>query len=584
LWLLLLAILAPAGLCQVPVTFQRAGLSKTAAPVAPVNDGYVGSQVCGKCHIGIYEKYVQTGMGLSISKITPSLMERLHLPASYYDQRLNRQYDVYVQDGKLYQSESATDANGKEMFRDQHEVHWIVGSGANVLGAIVKRDSYLFEAPLALYTKPMTWQLAPGYESADLGFNRPILAGCIFCHSGRSRPVPGTNGRFDNEVFSEISIGCENCHGPGAAHLQAVGNAASRKEKDLSIVNPAHLTASMANDICMACHEIGDARILKPGKDYQEIRPGVPLDNTLSILMVPPVRESPPNVDHLQHYYSMTLSKCYRESGGRLSCITCHDPHIEPSLQESAGYFDKKCLTCHTDLSCSLSLKTRQQSNSADDCIGCHMPKRGIGFISHSSLTNHRILARPDEAFPDAAFSQTTSSRSDLIHLNPAPGKKNVPVPLLTLLQAYGELAAYTPKYVVPYLKVLAVLQKTEPDNALVQAALGRRSLRNGKPHEAINHLQRALTLGPPQAVVYADLSEALDKLGQRKQSLSMLRNAIQQDPFNPTPQRTLVFRLIDLKQYGNAQAAMQHYLQLFPQDYFMRQKFALAIQDAQAK
>jgi len=28
--------------------------------------------------------------------------------------------------------------------------------------------------------------------------------------------------------------------------------------------------------------------------------------------MVPPKRESPPQQDLLEHYYSMTLSKCYR--------------------------------------------------------------------------------------------------------------------------------------------------------------------------------------------------------------------------------------------------------------------------------
>src|SRR5438105_8155777 len=33
-------------------------------------------------------------------------------------------------------------------------------------------------------------------------------------------------------------------------------------------------------------------RSLKPGKDYKDFRPGTPLDDTLSILMVPPDRKS----------------------------------------------------------------------------------------------------------------------------------------------------------------------------------------------------------------------------------------------------------------------------------------------------
>jgi Flp pilus assembly protein TadD len=212
------------------------------------------------------------------------------------------------------------------------------------------------------------------------------------------------------------------------------------------------------------------------------------------------------------------------------------------------------------------------------------MPKREIGFIAHSSLTNHRIPVRPDEPFPDATFSQTTTSLPDLIHLNPAPGKKDVLPPLLTLLQAYGELAAYRSNYVASYLRVLDELQTAEPNDALVQAALGRRDLKNGRPREAASHLRRALTLGPPQAVVYADLSEALDKMGQKEQALTTLRKAIQQDTFNPMFQRSMVFLLIDLKQSLQAQAAIERYLQTFPQDSFMRQKFALAIEGISAK
>jgi hypothetical protein len=587
IWMLLLALLVSIGWSQTPIgprNSTRSGAAIRATRVASENDGYVGSEVCGKCHTDIYETFKQTDMGRSMSSVTPSLLQSLHIPATFYDQRLDRHYDVYVQNQKLYQSESAVDGSGKELFREQHQLQWIIGSGAAVVGGIVQRDDFLFEAPLALYTKPKTWELAPGYAFADLGFSRLILAGCIFCHSGRSKPVSGTSGRFDRTVFSEMPIGCENCHGPGAAHIKAIGSSASYKNNEFSIVNPARLTSEMANNICMACHEIGDERILKPGKTYQDVRPGTPLDNTLSILMVPPTPESPPQTDHLQHYYSMTLSKCYRASGGRLRCITCHDPHVEPSSQEASSYFNKKCLTCHTDQSCKLSLGARQQSHPADDCISCHMPKRKVGFIAHSSLTNHLIRVRLDEPFPDVAFSQTTISLPDLIHLNPAPGKKDVAPPLLTLLQAYGELAAYRPEYVAPYLKVLDKLEHAEPDSALLQAALGRRCLKSGKPREAVDHLKRSLAIGPPQGVVYSDLSEALNKLGQREEALAMLQRAILLDPFNPTPRRLLVFRLIDLNQYSRAQAAMNEYLQIFPQDSFMRQQFAHAMEGTSPK
>ena len=62
-----------------------------------------------------------------------------------------------------------------------------------------------------------------------------------------------------------------------------------------------------------------------------------------------------------------------------------------------------------------------------------------------------------------------------------------------------------------------------------------------------------------------------------------MLQKGIQEDPFNPFLQRSLVFRFIDLKQYANAQAAMSHYTEVFPQDFFMREKFAVAMEGTPA-
>jgi tetratricopeptide (TPR) repeat protein len=317
--------------------------------------------------------------------------------------------------------------------------------------------------------------------------------------------------------------------------------------------------------------------VLQPDKEYKDFRPGTPLDNTLSILMVPPRPESPPQADLLEHYYSMTLSKCYRESGSKLRCISCHDPHAQPSREEAPAYFKTKCLACHTEKSCTLPLEVRQHNTPPDDCAGCHMPKRDVREISHSSITNHRILARADEPFPEAAFHQTTSALPDLIHLNPAPGQKDTPPPAPTLLQAYGELADKHPEYLPRYFALLDQLEQTQPESATVQAALGHKELQEGKLREAVTHLQRALEIGPRKTIYYTDLSEALIKLDRSDEAVSVLRQATDLDPFNSVVQRTMIVRLIQLKQYAVAEAAMEAYVERFPEDSFMRQMLARA-------
>jgi Cytochrome c554 and c-prime len=539
------------------------------------HEGFVGSRRCMPCHQEIYESFCRTSMGRSMTRVTPERVANLVTSGSSYDEKLNLHFEVFARDGKLFESQYANEVDGRDLFRETHEIEWIIGSGNNGFAGVITNGAYLFQAPMSFYAKVGSWEPSPGYEFGNYGFNRPILPGCITCHTGRAMAVG--NGRFQDPPFPELAIGCENCHGPGQKHIQEMTGKGPGSTEHAAIVNPARLTAARADNICMFCHQTGDVRVLKPGKDYRDFRPGQPLDDTLSIFLVPPKRESPPPSDHVEHYYSMILSKCYLGSARRLSCITCHDPHQQPSRSEAPAYFDGKCAACHTDKSCKAPLNVRKQQKPPNDCVGCHMPKRDIGVILHSSATSHRIMARPDEAFPEAAFHQASSALPDLVQLSALPGERQTTPPRLTLLQAYGELMDKAPEYRDRYLAVLAELEHSQPQNALVQASLGRKALLDDQASEAAAHLQRAVEIGPPQASTYADLAEAQAKLGAQNEAIASLQKAVELDPFNAVFQKKLVLRFIETKQYAQAEAALERYVQRFPQDSFMRQMLSRA-------
>jgi tetratricopeptide (TPR) repeat protein len=203
------------------------------------------------------------------------------------------------------------------------------------------------------------------------------------------------------------------------------------------------------------------------------------------------------------------------------------------------------------------------------------MQKRDVREILHSSITNHRILTRPDEPFPDIAFQQTTPALPDLIHLNPAPGKKDTAPPALVLLQAYGELVEKHPEYLTRYYSVLDQLERTDTGNPLVQGALGNRDLHAGKYQQAAEHLQRAIKEGPAKTVLYTDLADALVKLDHSSEAVEILKQAADRDPFNAELRKRLILQLIQVKDYMNARAQMEDYVQRFPADSFMRQLLA---------
>jgi hypothetical protein len=199
----------------------------------------------------------------------------------------------------------------------------------------------------------------------------------------------------------------------------------------------------MADNICMNCHEGTATRVLQPGKQFSDFRPGRPLDETVAIFAPPPKPGSTGASPLLEHYTLMRMSKCYRATGGTMHCLTCHDPHVQPRAT-SIAYYRTKCLGCHAESACKLPLNIRTARNKQDDCAGCHMPKTPAG-IPHSVLTDHRIVTSKDESLPEEAYHLTTPELPDLVHIDAVPGKKDQPPPL-TLLRAYGELATSDPQ------------------------------------------------------------------------------------------------------------------------------------------
>src|SRR5262249_16693876 len=173
--------------------------------------------------------------------------------------------------------------------------------------------------------------------------------------------------------------------------------------------------------------------------------------------------------------------------------------------------------------------------------------KREVTIISHSSLTNHRILARPGEPYPDEAYQQTTPDLPDLTLVNGPAGSRTRLAPI-TLLRAYGELMEKEPVYYERYTSLLDQLSKTAPNDPLVLAALGRKTLREAPKEpsdKAIEYLSKALDLGSTAATTYEDLAEALARADRLEESVGILKRGIELAPYAPVLHKALALRYI---------------------------------------
>ncbi|HME00096.1 MAG TPA: tetratricopeptide repeat protein [Terriglobia bacterium] len=578
----LCALLAPIVLCPLSALSRQkpAAVGSAQRPVqfrnAEAGVAYVGSKACAECHFDIYESYRKTDMGRAMSLPGDwKDFDGLAATVKVDNPKTHRSYEVYRRGADLFQSEYELDAEGKEVFRDDQRISYIVGSDVNGLSCIVRRGDFLFEAPLSYYSQAKAWGLSPGYEQRDYGFNRPIRARCIVCHSGRPQFVEASEVRFKDPPLLELSIGCESCHGPGALHFEERKKAAPLDgESDRSIVNPAGLPPWLANNVCMYCHEGGDVRTLMPGKGYVDFRPGTPLADTVGIFAVPFDRQAPPQDLMLRHFVLMSLSQCYLKSGGKLACITCHDPHRQPSPEEAAPFFRSKCLTCHTERSCTLPLEMRAAKTPPDDCAGCHMPKQPLRRISHSSLTDHRILARAGEPLPESAFHLATTQLPDLVQVDSVPGPLGTPVPPLTLFRAYGELMATHPYYPGRFESVLDSLAAAKTEDAAVLAALARRKMRDASAESqaaAANYLQQALRAGSTDANDFEQLATIQAEGGKTRDAIATVKRGMEVNPYSPRLFGLLATLYISLGSYDDALKTMQKDLELFPGDDYIR-------------
>ena len=88
-----------------------------------------------------------------------------------------------------------------------------------------------------------------------------------------------------------------------------------------------------------------------------------------------------------------------------LDCLTCHSAHGD--LDETPGFYEAKCLSCHTVETRTPEGQSRAASSGSDlprrvacpvnpslDCLKCHMPK--VPNMVHATFTDHSIRVHPE--------------------------------------------------------------------------------------------------------------------------------------------------------------------------------------------
>ncbi len=365
---------------------------------------------------------------------------------------------------------------------------------------------------------------------------------CLACHG-----EPRAHG-----THIDTGVGCESCHGPGQKHLTALASGSS----DKGILNPRKLPLADQMQPCSECHA-----------GFSKVQDAMPDDLLIS-----------------DQVTALGSSECWRQSGGEITCVNCHNPHSDSPRAALVERSEKTCLGCH-------SAKVTYHPalcpvNRMSGCVGCHMPegRSSAPFL----ISDHWIRVHPEQAVRVPASEPEWRSKVAPKHLflrvmvlNDA-AKAAALREQLAAGESFFELARANSVDRTTAINggYAGDVKAGELDPGLAASAL---ALRPGEVSAVVANQGKYFILGRMPRNFREDgearFNQAMDlrKAGNREQSMAGLLDALK---IYPQMLRALTFLGISYGETGNAQAAagiLALATRLYPQDAGARFNLGIA-------
>jgi Tfp pilus assembly protein PilF len=360
------------------------------APIEPPLPSFVGTNTCASCHAAEAKQWggSQHGAAMAAANERTVLGDFNDVYIEYAGVRSR----FFRRDGKYFVHTDGADGKLADF-----EVRYTFG--------VQPLQQYLIALPQGrLQAFSIAWDTRPKSEHGQRWF--PLRAGewvthtdelhwtqpsqnwnymCADCHStGLRKNYERTSDQFRTS-WSEVSVGCEACHGPGSRHVQwarAGGSASADATKGLiarlderrgvrwtpvaatgNAQRSRPRTSDREIETCAQCHsrrtQIADGYVAgKPFLDYY--RP--------ALLGRPLYHADGQQHDEVYDWGSFLQSRMYAKG---VTCSDCHNPHS--GKLEADG--NAVCATCHLPAKYDGPRHTHHQVGSTGaTCAGCHMP------------------------------------------------------------------------------------------------------------------------------------------------------------------------------------------------------------------
>ena len=482
------------------------------APVAVAENN--SDYVCRNCHQRIYDSYERTPMARASGDATEGF-----LPGGFLHQKSGIEYRLLLRNQQVWLSYDRPQGVGVMALAGEQRLVYYIGSGHRGRTYLFERNGFWFESPVNWYAKKQLWDMNPkSLDAKQMPFTLQVDSSCLHCHtSGAARSLPGSRNHFAGAPFAEGGITCESCHGDPAAHLAQNGQG--------PILNPTRLAGSRRDSICLQCHLEAEVAVNQPGRSLNDYRPG---DDLLADVRFFVHRDEIGSGGRATSQWEALLqSACYRKSAGRMTCISCHDPHSDPPPEKRVSYFRSKCLACHGS-----PAFVAEHHPQQPDCAFCHMAREKTENVAHEQVTDHFIVKRPS-----AWVANQTSHQGELVAVGGSDSSDRDLGLAFAQSAIEGDASA-----VVRGRELLEEAEKQEGKDALalqgrtpqdvdLHAKLGYLELVSGNISAAAREYERSLAIDPSQSVAAADLAVIRARERQLTAAVQLWRRVAQENP-----------------------------------------------------
>ena len=366
---------------------------------------FVGSEQCSACHGDQHQAWIDSHHGWALREAQPQNV------LADFD---NVSFDIggtsarfFRRDGKYY-VELAEDGGPPT----EYEIRYAVGVEPLQQYLVETENGRLQTLDVAWDTSEQRWfHLYPDAipDAGDgLHWTGPYKnwqARCATCHQTNfEKNFDRTTDGYQS-TWSELTIGCEACHGAGGAHVAWARDPDGYDPDQFSDADTRGLLVEFLDgtggqrievEVCAACHSRREAF------DPHSRIPGTAFNDNFSLAVLRPGTYHPDGQidDEVYVYGSFLQSKMYANG---VKCSNCHDVHSGDLIAEGNAV----CTQCHNEDGReefpTLPLANydspehhhHQTGGQGAECVSCHMPAKNYMVVDPRRDHSFRI-PRPD--------------------------------------------------------------------------------------------------------------------------------------------------------------------------------------------